>query len=96
MKNIIVKHDADLDNDAPGIYPVRVTVLMNNGERFTKRVEHVKGDPENPFTREDIINKFNTLAQESTLSYEKRIKLIEATDNLENIDSINMFTDLLP
>lgn len=96
MKNIIVKHDADLDNDAPGIYPVRVTVLMNNGERFTKRVEHVKGDPENPFTREDIINKFNTLAQESMLSCEKRIKLIEATDNLENIDSINMFTDLLP
>ena len=37
----------------------KVEVVMKNGERFCKEIKYAKGDPENPMSHREIIDKFN-------------------------------------
>jgi 2-methylcitrate dehydratase PrpD len=45
----------------PEAWGSSVTVTQNNGDRFTMRCQHAKGDPENPLTTDDIIAKTQQL-----------------------------------
>ncbi len=52
--------DAELEK----LIPVRVAIVdltLNDGTEFTERVEHVRGTPENPMTREEVIAKAREL-----------------------------------
>jgi 2-methylcitrate dehydratase PrpD len=46
--------DADLEK----LIPVRVAIVevtLNDGKQLTERVEHVRGTPENPMTRDEVV-----------------------------------------
>lgn len=64
--------DDSMEDRERGIRGTRVEVVLKNGERVEQTVIVPKGDPENPLTREDIVQKLRTCseacADEETLS----------------------------
>jgi 2-methylcitrate dehydratase PrpD len=67
--------------------PSTVEVKTKDGKLFKEHIKYSKGTPNNPFTMEELRDKFKTLA--SSLFSEKRIdEIIEAVGSLEKKDNI--------
>lgn len=54
-----------------------LNIIMMDGTSLSLRVDYPKGEPENPLTDEELIQKFNSLATASGLSEENCNKVIE-------------------
>lgn len=63
VKKIRLLPDEAMENKNKGIRGARVEVIKNDGSCIEKTVLIPKGDPENPVTREDIIEKLKTCAK---------------------------------
>ena len=57
-----VEVDPEMDRIYPGLYAGIVHLETKDGSRYTRRVDHSKGMPENPMTSRDIDEKFASLA----------------------------------
>jgi 2-methylcitrate dehydratase PrpD len=75
--------------------PSTVEIVLNDGRRFTKHVEYPRGEPENPFTRQDHINKLTNLALWFGLKQDRIDELIKTIDDLEKVGHISELTRLL-
>ena len=78
--------DAELEK----LIPVRVAIVeitLNDGKVLTERVEHVRGTPENPMTREEVIAKARELMTPvlSTSTCDALIERILALDGVKDI-----------
>jgi 2-methylcitrate dehydratase PrpD len=71
----------------PEFYPARVTVKTKNGKTYVGEIQYPKGDPENPATKEEIIQKFRYTSGYS-IGTDKTNKVIELVDKLEDLDNI--------
>lgn len=78
----------------PKVYPARVIVTTRDGKKYTAQVDHPKGDPENPVTDSELMDKFNLLAS-ATVSREKMDRIIDTVMKLEKLTDINQLTGLL-
>jgi 2-methylcitrate dehydratase PrpD len=58
-----VEIDPEMDAIYPGRYAGIVTILLDDGRRFRRRVDDPKGMPENRMTAEDLDAKFLSLAE---------------------------------
>jgi 2-methylcitrate dehydratase PrpD len=67
---------------------------MNDGRIFEAHVDYPKGDPENPATLQEIIDKFHLLT-EKYLEEEKRNHIIAGIEKLEDVDNIAVLADLV-
>jgi 2-methylcitrate dehydratase PrpD len=56
--------DAELDALYPERWPARVTIELRNGARLTDRVDYPKGDPENPFTLDEMLLRLHDIARD--------------------------------
>jgi 2-methylcitrate dehydratase PrpD len=72
-----------------------VEIVMKNGTRYSKTVEYPKGEPQNPFTKQDHIDKLTNMAQWIGLRKKQINELIRAIDLFEDIGEISQFTKLL-
>lgn len=59
---VAVEIDPEMDRVYPGLYAGIVHIETNDGRRFSRRVDHSKGMPENPMQRREIDAKFISLA----------------------------------
>ena len=85
------------DEELEKLIPVRVAIVeltLKDGTHLTERVEHVRGTPENPISREEVIAKARELMT-STLGAEASSKLIERVFALENVKDIRELRPLL-
>jgi 2-methylcitrate dehydratase PrpD len=85
--------DADLEK----LIPVRVAVVeitLSDGARLTERVEHVRGTPENPMTRDEVVAKARELMT-PVLGTEKCSKLIDRVLALDTVKDIRELRPLL-
>lgn len=74
--------------------PSAVEVQMNDGKIFQETVKYSKGTPKNPFTTQELRDKFRILA--SALFSEQRISAImETVESLERVNDICDLTVLL-
>jgi 2-methylcitrate dehydratase PrpD len=78
--------DAELEK----LIPVRVAIVevtLNDGKVVTERVEHVRGTPENPMTREEIVAKARELMTPvlGALTCDALIERILALDGVKDI-----------
>ena len=67
------------DEDLERLIPKRVAIVevtLNDGTKLTERVESVRGTPENPMTREEVVAKARDLMA-PVLGDEKCTKLID-------------------
>jgi 2-methylcitrate dehydratase PrpD len=85
--------DADLEK----LIPVRVAVVevtLSDGTLLSERVEHVRGTPENPMIRDEVVAKARELMT-PVLGAEKCSKLIERVLGLDNVKDIRELRPLL-
>jgi 2-methylcitrate dehydratase PrpD len=85
------------DQELEKLIPVRVAIVevtLNDGTKLTDRVEHVRGTPENPMTREEVIAKARELMT-PVLGDAKCSSLIERVLALDNVKDIRELRPLL-
>ena len=85
------------DEELEKLIPVRVAIVevtLNDGTRLTERVEHVRGTPENPMTRDEVVAKARELMApvlgEATCS-----NLIERVLALDTVKDVRELRPLL-
>jgi 2-methylcitrate dehydratase PrpD len=71
-----------------------VEVTLNDGTKLTERVETVRGTPENPMSREEVVAKARDLIV-PVLGHTKCDALIEKLLSLENLKNILEIRPLL-
>jgi 2-methylcitrate dehydratase PrpD len=82
-----IKHDPEMDHVYPVKRPAKVLVATKN-KTYSANVDLPKGEPENPFKKEDIVYKFQNLNPEID------IDILECIDDLESF-KIRDFMDIL-
>src|SRR5467141_3532641 len=85
------------DPELERLMPLRVAVVkitFADGSHLTQRVDNVRGTPENPMTRGEIITKANDLIT-PILGSAKSAKLIETIFGLEAVSDIRQLRGLL-
>jgi 2-methylcitrate dehydratase PrpD len=85
--------DAELEK----LIPVRVAiveVMLNDGKQLTERVEHVRGTPENPMTREEVVAKARELMS-PVLGATTCSNLIEKVLALDTVKDVRNLRPLL-
>jgi 2-methylcitrate dehydratase PrpD len=85
--------DAELEK----LIPVRVAIVevtLNDGTVLSERVEAVRGTPENPMTRDEVVTKAGDLIA-PVLGATKCNSLIERVLGLENVKNVRELRPLL-
>ena len=72
-----------------------VEITTKDGRHFTKYVEHPRGEMENPFTRQDHIDKLTNMATWLGMKQSQINELIQTLDRLEELSTILELTRLL-
>ena len=92
MKRIRCLRDPELNRDFPRKWPARVVVHTTDGRKFDHRLDHPKGDPENPLSWDELIDKFTTLATE-VLPLSQCRKIINLVRNVDQLEDITELVD---
>jgi 2-methylcitrate dehydratase PrpD len=71
-----------------------VEVTLNDGTKLSERVEHVRGTPENPMDREEVVAKARDLIL-PILGAKKCDPLVDKLLTLENVKDIRELRPLL-
>ena len=94
------KVDAEADTELdkvplrPMSMPAIVELTTRSGKQFTHRVDYQKGDPRNPFSPQDFIDKFRACV-DGEMSATKADRIIDAVQSFERFDDVGAFTALL-
>jgi 2-methylcitrate dehydratase PrpD len=78
----------------PKAYPATLIATLNDGRTFESHVDYPKGDPENPATLQEVVDKFDMLT-EKYFTKQKRSDIVEEIQKLEKTDNISKLGDLL-
>ncbi len=89
IEKIKLNPDETMENREKGIRGTRVEVVLKNGETYTETVFVPKGDPENPLTRDDIIDKLRSCAKEQA----EESKLMELVSAITGIKGEGVFNN---
>ena len=92
-KKVKVKTDDKFTSIYPKQWASGVAVKTKDRKFYTE-VIGAKGDPINPLSNEEIIEKFRSLSS-VRFSEEKQNRMIEALKNVENADTITFITELI-
>ena len=71
-----------------------VTLVTTNGTVFTKRIDHHRGDPRNPMSEDQLIDKFVDCVTGS-LSDSRTNDLLAAIDRFETVADVSRFSAML-
>ena len=95
LKKIKVLHNPELDRFFPESFPTRVTIGTDDGKSYSKEVRYPKGDPENPLSEAEVVEKFERAVAASGLSDTRRKQILESILGLDGTDDVKSFTALL-
>jgi 2-methylcitrate dehydratase len=90
IQHIKVEADDELEAKFPKLQPSRVEFKMKSGENLIMSVDFAKGDPREPMTQEDLMDKFYGLTKPHTTD-EHRKNIAADIAQLEKIDHIETF-----
>jgi 2-methylcitrate dehydratase PrpD len=85
------------DDELQNLMPLRVAVVdikLADGKRLTKRVDNVRGTPQNPMTREEVVAKAKDLIT-PVMGVAGATKLVERVMNFESVKNITEMRPLL-
>lgn len=86
MRRIYVHKDEAIHATYPEKWGAAVEIMLQNGETITRETDYPKGDPENPVTEQELVNKFIHLT--SALSNAQQQQIIEGIKQLETLSSV--------
>lgn len=84
---IRIECNHDLNKLYPQKRPSNVTI-KSKGQFYVERIDLPKGEPENPFTKEEILNKFKTLNPQVDMN------ILTVLEDLEDLDIGNLMYNL--
>jgi len=94
LPKIEVIADPELEKVFPELKAAIVEIRTKNGQCYSMRVDYPKGDYRAPMSEEELLVKFHSLA-DAVVSRDRQDQIIEAIWNLEKINSIGNFMELL-
>jgi len=89
MKKVCVELDHEIEEAYPEKWGSKVEITLRGGEKIVVQTEYPKGDPENPVTSNDLVDKFMVLA--NRLPDDKKVVFADSILNLEKVESIGQF-----
>lgn len=95
IRKVTVRHDPELDRFFPESFPTRITIEMEDGKSYTEEVRYPKGDPENPLSRDELVQKFKRATATSGLSEKRKQEIVESIFGIEKTADVRDFTALL-
>ncbi len=90
MERVTLQIDPQLDECYPEKWPAIVEIVTRCGETFVSRVDHPKGDPHNPMSRDELCRKFRTLAS-GALRPAQVEKYVEGSLRLDSLENMGGF-----
>ena len=94
MDKTVCVINPELEKEYPKKWPALATITTQSGQKYSAEIEYPKGDPENPLTWEELIQKFKNLVS-PVYSEDKQKKIIERVRALEEEDDLSSFAALL-
>lgn len=94
INKINVIADPQMDKLYPEYQPTKITIKTKHGKEFTGDVSIPRGDPRNPLSFDEIVQKFTDLV-EPTFGKDRTKKLLLTIIDLEKIDSLSLLGNLL-
>jgi 2-methylcitrate dehydratase PrpD len=94
MSRVSCVADPELDKVYPRKWPASVEIITKAGKKLSARIDYPKGDPENPLSWEELIQKFNRLSA-PVFSEGRRAEIISRVRSLEAEPSISSLISLL-
>ncbi|OPX39328.1 MAG: hypothetical protein B1H11_03415 [Desulfobacteraceae bacterium 4484_190.1] len=93
MKKIKIVADPEIDALFPKVKRARVTVTTTDGKKYSAQTDVAKGDPQDPLTDEEIIDKFCANAQE-VLTARQIDEIIKTTWEFDSLKRISDYMGL--
>ncbi|MFW6147848.1 MAG: MmgE/PrpD family protein [Thermodesulfobacteriota bacterium] len=91
MSRISLREDQELTLLYPQKWPARVEIMLKNGERYQGYCEYPKGDPENPLSEQELIEKFTKLCGD-IITKDEQDRIVDLVLDLENLeDAAHLF-----
>lgn len=82
--------DPEAEAVYPERYPVTLVATLKDGKQVTAHVDYPKGDPENPVTLQDILDKFNYLTEK----YFDKVRRHTIVDKVKKLDQMANVAEL--
>lgn len=75
---------------------VKFTVVMKDSREFNEDTDIPRGDPRNPLSKHELIDKFwDNVEFSKTIPKKNAERLLKILENLENLDNVGKMVDLL-
>lgn len=89
-KKVTWELDPEAEKVYPKYYPCTVEVTMKDGTVHVAHVDYPKGDPENPVSWDETVEKFRFMAGHhiGRLEQDRIIDLVAHLEELENVDEL--------
>jgi 2-methylcitrate dehydratase PrpD len=94
MKKVTCHFDPALEKIFPRQWAGTAEIVTTDGKVYKTTVEYPKGDPENPLSWEELIEKFHEMSG-GIYKREQRLKIIDQVRGLERIDDFQRWSPLL-
>jgi 2-methylcitrate dehydratase PrpD len=93
-RKVSVVHDDECEEIYPKTRLGKVSIETQDGQRFSAKVHHPKGSPENPLSTEELHGKFLGLAG-MVISNGKAKRVLDAIQNLEAMRDVRELAGLV-
>lgn len=94
MRKVKCINDPEIEKDFPRKWPAVAEIRTNDGRVYTARVEYPKGDPENPLSWEELIEKFRNLIS-AVFPEDRQNRIIATIRSLDQIRDVSELCNLL-
>ncbi len=94
MERVECVEDPDLERTYPKQWSSKVEILTKSGKTHLTKIEYPKGDPENPLSWEEVIEKFKDLSGR-LMTEDRRLRIVDQVRRLEQIRDLKRWSPLL-
>ena len=94
MRRVECVVDPDLDRTFPKQWCATAEMMTKDGKRYFTKIEYPKGDPENPLSWEEMIERFHMMTH-PFLTKERRLKIVAQVRKFEGNRNIQKWSSLL-
>ena len=94
MKRVQCVENPELEKVYPKQWPATVDIKIKDGRMFSTRIDYPKGDPENPLSWEELIDKAKVLTSR-IYSATRLHRIVQRTRQLDEEGDLRKFTPLL-
>ena len=94
LKKVEIVADPELNNLYPEKFPSQIEIETNDGKVFKGEMYYAKGSPKNPFSDEEINEKFKGLSS-PVIGDSKADQIVQAIEDLESVKDVNELTSFM-